>query len=99
VLNLTMKKVVFAANGKIRAYRTEVDELLLAIAVYMIEPGEDDEDWARDAFVSDESRIGDFLSFDPEVKLLSESLGLPQLSRKDFICDVAETLHQRKNPN
>jgi len=94
-----MKKVVFAAGGKIRAFQTEVDELLLSIAVYMIKPGDDVEEWVRDVFVSDESRLGDFLAFDPEVRLLSEGLGLPHLTRKDLICDLAETLCQRKNPN
>ena len=98
MLNLIMKKVVFAAGRKIRAFRTEVDKLLLMIAVYMVEPGDEVEEWTRNIFVSDESRIGDFLAFD-SVNLLSKTLDLPQLSGKDFICDVAETLHQRKNPN
>ena len=65
----------------------------------MIEPGEDVAEWASFTFVSDESCLGDFLSFEPEVKLLSERLGIPKLQRRDRICDVAEVLHQKKHPN
>jgi len=94
-----MKKVTFAPGEKIRRFQAEVDELILAIAPFMIEPGEDVVEWASSVFVTDESHIGDFLYPTGDLKLLAERLGLPPLEWKDSIADVAEILHQTRNPN
>jgi hypothetical protein len=94
-----MKKIVYAPGNKIRLFQAEVDELILAIAAFMIEPGEDVADWANSVFVSDESRVGDFLYSGFDLGLLAERLGLPPLEHKDLVSDVAETLHQMRNPN
>jgi len=94
-----MKKIEFASSVTVRQLQTEVDELLLAIAPFMIEPGEDAEEWAGSVFVSDESSIGDFLNSTSALGPLAESLGLPALQKRGLIRDVAETLQQRKKPN
>jgi hypothetical protein len=94
-----MKKITFAPGEKIRRYQAEVDELILAIAHFMIEPGEDAGEWASSVFVTDESYLGDLLYPTGDLKLLAERLGVPQLRWKDSIADIAETLHQVRNPN
>jgi hypothetical protein len=97
---LKMKpKIKFAPSTTIDIYLVEVEELLVAIAKYMVEDGEDYAEWARHVFVSDESCIGDFLSQETEVVSLSDDLGLHQLRAIDRVCDVAAILHQRKAPN
>jgi hypothetical protein len=94
-----MKKIEFAFDGKVQRFQAEVDELILAIATYMIEPGEDIADWASSVFVSDESCIGDFLTYERDVENLRKRLNIPTLQRRDFVCEVAETLYQMRNPN
>ncbi len=94
-----MKRITFASTSKIDQFQTEVDELILAIAPFMIEPNEDEQDWADSVFVSDESRLGDFLSQESDLPALSEKLGLPLLERRDLIGTVAELLHQSKRPH
>jgi hypothetical protein len=94
-----MKKITFATREKVRRYQTEVDELILAVAPFMVEPGEDVVEWASSVFVTDESHLGDFLYPTGDLKLLSERLGLPPLEWKNSIGDVAEILHKMKDPN
>jgi len=94
-----MKKIEFASSVAVHQLQTEVDEVILAIAPFMIEPGEDAEEWAGSVFVSDESSIGDFLNSTSELGPLAERLGLPALQMRDLIRDVAETLRQKKKPN
>ena len=94
-----MKKIEFASGDKVRHFQSEVDELILEIAAFMVYPGEDVADWATYVFVSDESRSGDFLSSANELKMLEDRLGLPALQRSDFVREVAEMLHQMRNPN
>ena len=97
--NAMKKKIKYAPGERVRKFRVEIDELILAIAPFMIEPDEDIHDWANFVFVSDESSIGDFLYLDDQVRSLSEKLGLPLLQSRDLICEVAEILHQKKNVN
>jgi len=94
-----VKKIEFASGEKVRHFQPEVDELIFEIAAFMVEPGEDVADWASYVFVSDESRLGDFLSSADELKMLGDKLGLPALQRSDFVREVAEMLHQMRNPN
>jgi len=94
-----MKTITFASTSKINQFQTEVDELILTIAPFMIGPDEDVQDWASSVFVSDESRLGDFLSHESDLPALSEKLGLPLLQRRDLIGSVAELLHQKKRPH
>jgi hypothetical protein len=47
-------------------------------------------------FVSDESRISDFLASDADIVLLRERLDMPKLARRDLIREVALALRGNK---
>ncbi len=89
------KQIEFAATDKIDRLRPEVDELLVAIAKYMIEPGDSAEEWANSAFVSDESSIFNFLC-EKDVDSMRKDLGLLSLSGGDLIWVVAQTMRNMK---
>ncbi len=94
-----MKTIQFASTSKIEKFQDEVDAIILAIAPFMIEPGEDPQDWAEGVFVSNESCIEDFLSNPSELPALSQSLDMPLLERRNLVWEAAELLHQRKRPH
>jgi hypothetical protein len=94
-----MKKVVFAASQKVEEYREETNALLFAIAKYMIEDGEDPEDWVACTFVSNESSLGDFLCSEQDLVSLVKDLQMPTLRMRDLLCDIAAIMRQKLRTN
>ena len=72
--------IKFAPFNRAAEYRTEIDQLLLAIAKYLIEDGESPEEWVDFTFVSNESSLGDFLSSEDDLVSLATDLQLRPLA-------------------
>jgi len=88
--------IEFAPSNRVEEYRPEVDQLLLAIAKYMIEEGESPEEWVEFTFVSNESSIGDFLCSEEDLASLAGDLQLHPLGFRESLVDVAVTIRQRE---
>ncbi len=96
---MTSKKIVYAATIMVEELRTEVDEILRHIAQLLKEPDESEDDWLGCVFVSDESRIADFISTELELQELRVRLAVPELSRRDFICAIALAIRKKRAPH
>jgi hypothetical protein len=82
-----------APREETRRYEKELRALLLLIASFMIDEDDDPQIWADCCFVTDQSSIGDFLSYLDEetpkhLQALGEKLGFP-VERTMYLCDVA----------
>ena len=93
---MTTKKIVYAAAVRVEELRPEVNEILRHIAQLLKEPDESEDDWLDCVFVSDESRLADFISNDLELQELRSRLGIPELNRRDLICAMAFALRSRQ---
>ncbi len=88
-------KIVCAAAIRVEELRPEVNTVLRYIAQLLKECDESEGDWLDYVFVSDESRLGDFISSDLELQALRSHLAIPELDTRDTICAIAFAL--RKN--
>ena len=88
--------IKFAPSDRIEEYRAEIDQLLMAIAKYMIDEGEDPEDWVNCTFASNESSLGDFLCSEEDLTSLGNDLQMQPLSFRDLLVEVAVTMRQRR---
>ena len=95
---LTKKKIEYASTVRIEALRPEVDEILRHVAQLLKEPEESEDDWLDYVFVSDESRLADFISTDLELQELRVHLANPTLERREFICAIALALRKKRAP-
>jgi hypothetical protein len=75
------KKIVFAPQDKIRDLRPWVEQVLKAIG-------------HPEAWVSNQSCVGDFGPDDEEMAQIQEALGIP-VKGGDYIVDVAQRLKEK----
>jgi len=94
---MSNKKIEFAPAIKVEGLLTEVDELLRQLALLLKDPEESEDDWLDYVFVSDESRISDFLHTESELAEIRERLELPELKMRDLISDAALALRNKKS--
>jgi len=90
------KKIVYASALRVEELRPEVDEILRHIAQLLKEPGESEDDWLDYVFVSDESRLGDFISTESDLFEFRARLGMPELNKRDAICAIALALRSKQ---
>jgi hypothetical protein len=90
------KRIEIASTAKIEEFPKEVESLLRHLAAILKEPEESEEEWLSYAFVSDESRIADFIN-EEELICLRNQIGLPDLAMCDLMCDVALALHDARS--
>jgi hypothetical protein len=93
---MTKKTIEFAPAIRVDTLRLEVDALLQELAWLFKDPDESPDDWLQYVFVSDESRLDDFLSTDSELQELRQRLALPEIKMLDSLCDVAVLFDQSK---
>ena len=92
-----MEKIEFATTDRVNESPEEMSELLRHIAALLKEPDESEEDWLRDCFVSDESRLADFFYEDRELVELGRRIVVSGLRMKDLVCDVAVAYGKSKS--
>ena len=93
---MTKPQLEFASTNRIDRLHKEVSEIMWQIASMMKEPDESEEEWLQYAFVSDESRLLEFLSEESEVIELRNRLKLPTLDWRDFFIDVALAIRHKR---
>ncbi len=93
---MTKPKLEFASTKKIDQLHKEISEIMWQIASMMKEPDESEEEWLQYAFVSDESRLIEFLFEESEVLELRDRLKLPTLDWRDLFIDVALALRHKR---
>ena len=71
---MTTRKIVFAEAIRVEEFRPEVNEILRHIAQLLKEPDASEDDWLDCVFVSDESRLADFISKDQELQSFARVL-------------------------
>ena len=86
----------YASTRAIDSYPDECKEIFQAIAKIVLEPDEDAEDWVNSILVTDESNIGDLLTFcltdeqrQEQVNNLRLALGIPHLLSSDRVLYAA----------
>jgi hypothetical protein len=91
------KRIEFASTTRLDLFEDELPQIVRSLATIMKEPEDTEEDWIEYCFISDESRVVEFLYEEAELLKLRALLDLPSLAKDDLFVDVAEALHRRRS--